>query len=79
MSIFNMPTSKNFVAKAYTRDMQDFSGKSNTSSLDSWVFEKADEFVRQNSHQIADKDRIVFFLHLLGLDTGLNLFLIHIK
>lgn len=60
----------NYFAEAYTQDIQDFTGKSNTSLLDSWVFEKAEEFLRHNSQQIANKDRILFFMHLLGLDTG---------
>lgn len=75
ISIFTNPTTKGFVANAYTSDSEDFSGKSDTAKLDTWVFDKANDFIRSNANKIVDKDRIVFFLHLLGLDTGwLSLF-----
>lgn len=59
------------MANAYAHESEDFSGKSNTSSLDVWVFEKVVEFLHRNGKAIANNDRMVFFLHLLGLDTGL--------
>lgn len=58
------------VANAYTAESEDFSGKTRTSSLDKWVFDKAIEFLHRNRDQLKQKRRIIFFLHLLGLDVA---------
>lgn len=52
-----------------------FSSDKNTTSLDSWVFEKVKEFFlkAKDDPQLLRKlheNRIVFFLHLLGTDTS---------
>lgn len=71
LSIFTKtPANSHIVANAYTSENEDFSGKTSTTRLDTWVFDKVTEFLHQNSQKIIDKDRIVFFLHLLGLDTA---------
>lgn len=58
------------VANAYTAESEDFSGKIRTSSLDTWVFDKVVEFLHKHREQLKQKKRIIFFLHLLGLDTA---------
>lgn len=72
ISIFTKPSSNHIVADTYTPDNEDFSGKTSTKRLDTWVFDRVIDFLHQNSRKIAEKERIVFFLHLLGLDTGTN-------
>lgn len=58
------------VANAYTQESEDFTGKISTSLLDTWVFDKATDFLYKNSKNLLRKEKVVFFLHLLGLDTG---------
>ncbi|XP_031622436.1 GPI ethanolamine phosphate transferase 1 isoform X2 [Contarinia nasturtii] len=70
LSIFTKRSSNNIVASAYTSEIEDFSGKTSTTKLDTWVFDKVIEFLRRSSQQIVDKKHTVFFLHLLGLDTA---------
>lgn len=69
ISIFTK-SSVNIIANAYTPESEDFSGKTSTIRLDTWVFDKVTEFLYRDSRKIADKKQSVFFLHLLGLDTG---------
>lgn len=60
------------MADAYPAENEVFSGKINTTLLDTWVFDKASDFLRKNKDLLAEKDHAIFFLHLLGLDTGEN-------
>ena len=60
---------------SYSADDEDFSGKDLSWKLDEWVFEHVKEFFKkatldQNLSSLLHKDKIVFFLHLLGLDTA---------
>lgn len=72
ISVFTKQSANNpIVANAYAPEVEDISGKSSTVRLDTWVFDKVTEFLHQESHKIAHKNHTVFFLHLLGLDTGL--------
>lgn len=57
----------NVALDSYDAANEDFSGKSNTSILDKWVFERVQAFLM---HDHKDDDRTIFFLHLLGLDTA---------
>lgn len=57
----------NVALDAYDSAKEDFSGKSNTSLLDTWVFERVQMFLM---HDIRDDDKSIYFLHLLGLDTA---------
>lgn len=52
---------------------EDFSGKTSTQRLDTWVFDKVTDFLHRDGQKVAEKERSIFFLHLLGLDTGTNL------
>ncbi|XP_037902929.1 GPI ethanolamine phosphate transferase 1 [Hermetia illucens] len=48
----------------------DFSGKEKTYQLDMWVFSRARDYIVQNAARLKSESRIVFFFHLLGLDTA---------
>ncbi|XP_021913441.1 GPI ethanolamine phosphate transferase 1-like isoform X2 [Zootermopsis nevadensis] len=59
----------------YEPEVEDFGGRLSTSRLDTWVFRKVEEFLNYAKTDAAlneklHQDRIVFFLHLLGLDTA---------
>ncbi|XP_049814682.1 GPI ethanolamine phosphate transferase 1 isoform X1 [Schistocerca nitens] len=59
----------------YGSELEDFSGKESTIHLDTWVFNKVSNFIKsaQNNPELLKKlhsDKIIFFLHLLGLDTA---------
>ena len=58
----------------YKAEEEDFAS-SDASRLDRWVFEKVESFFMKASKEkmvkdMIHEDRIVFFLHLLGLDTN---------
>ncbi|XP_043921116.1 GPI ethanolamine phosphate transferase 1 isoform X2 [Protopterus annectens] len=58
----------------YPAETEDFAAK-DASKLDTWVFDKVKEFflTAKNNATLLSKikqDRVVFFLHLLGLDTN---------
>lgn len=59
----------------YTAEDEDFSGSKSTTLLDTWVFDKVEEFFKSaaNKPELKEKlnnDKIIFFLHLLGMDTA---------
>lgn len=59
----------------YSSEEEDFSGKLDTSLLDVWVFNKVEKFFNDAKNdkdllQHLHQDKIIFFLHLLGLDTA---------
>ncbi|KAI8828363.1 Phosphatidylinositolglycan class N-domain-containing protein [Chytriomyces cf. hyalinus JEL632] len=58
----------------YPPEFEDFAEK-DASMLDTWVFDKVDEFFEhaqknETTLDLLRSDKIVFFLHLLGLDTN---------
>lgn len=57
---------------SYTNEEVDFSGRTNTSWVDEWVFNKFDKFLANSSNveYLRKNDKVVIFLHLLGLDTA---------
>lgn len=65
-------STRHIIIDSYNPNDEDFSGKSNTSGLDVWVFNKVKEFIRKprNIEKLRSKEKLVFFLHLLGLDTA---------
>lgn len=71
ISIFTKPSNRHIIANAYTPENEDFSGKTSTTRLDTWVFDKVIDFLHRDGRKLAEKERSIFFLHLLGLDTGL--------
>lgn len=73
LSIFlNGAEQQKFYAHHYSDDIVSFSGNSNTSSLDTWVFERVNEYfiVPENQNVLINNKKVVLFLHLLGLDTA---------
>ncbi|PNF25229.1 hypothetical protein B7P43_G13894 [Cryptotermes secundus] len=59
----------------YGSEVEDFSGRRSTTRLDTWVFRKVEEFLNHAKtdavlNEKLHQDKIVFFLHLLGLDTA---------
>lgn len=57
---------------SYTNEEVDFSGKTNTSWVDEWVFNKFNKFLANDSNveNLRSGEKTVIFLHLLGLDTA---------
>ncbi|KAJ3098942.1 Glycosyl phosphatidyl inositol anchor synthesis [Phlyctochytrium planicorne] len=58
----------------YPAESEDFA-EEDASKLDTWVFDKLDEFFKNSTSDdslktLLHSDKIVFFLHLLGLDTN---------
>ncbi|VDO92054.1 unnamed protein product [Heligmosomoides polygyrus] len=58
----------------YSPDDEDF-GTSDAYKLDEWVFKRVEEFFEERKNDAAERERLnssrlVFFLHLLGLDTN---------
>lgn len=66
---------KHVFAHSYSAEEEDFSGKQSTALLDKWVFDHFKQFLfsagqdKQLSDQILS-DKVIFFLHLLGMDTA---------
>ena len=56
----------------YAPDEEKFFEHQDISQLDTWVFDKVSEFLRNNGDNevLRRSDKIVLFLHLLGLDTN---------
>ena len=59
----------------YPSHWQDFGGGANASVLDEWVFDEATKFFAKGQsdealHAKLQQGQIVFFLHLLGIDTN---------
>ncbi|XP_073845809.1 phosphatidylinositol glycan anchor biosynthesis class N [Musca autumnalis] len=54
---------------SYSHEL-DFSGKEKTYELDQWVFEKVEKFLQRKSQELQTEEKVVYFLHLLGLDTA---------
>lgn len=57
---------------SYDPNDEDFSGQSETKLLDEWVFERVKDFLKddENLRMLRNDDKVVLFLHLLGLDTA---------
>lgn len=71
LSVFmKQQISSRMIATAYAADSEDFSGKMKSSSFDTWVFDKAMDFLHRHRAELQTKNRMVLFLHLLGLDTA---------
>lgn len=56
----------------YNPSDEDFSGQTETLLLDQWVFDRVRNFLEEETtfKLIRDKERVILFLHLLGLDTA---------
>lgn len=67
-------TGNRMFTEMYSSDFEDFSS-SNISRLDSWVFNKVEDFFERamtdtRLQMKLREDKVVLFLHLLGLDTN---------
>uniref|UniRef100_A0A1B0DDG4 GPI ethanolamine phosphate transferase 1 n=1 Tax=Phlebotomus papatasi TaxID=29031 RepID=A0A1B0DDG4_PHLPP len=57
--------------QSYTNSEVDFSGRNRTIWLDEWVFIRTKKFLLRNvTEELKKADKVIFFLHLLGLDTA---------
>ncbi|XP_004522544.1 GPI ethanolamine phosphate transferase 1 [Ceratitis capitata] len=54
---------------AYDHEL-DFSGRDKTYELDEWVFRRVRQLLTRKRADLVEQDKIIFFLHLLGLDTA---------
>ena len=59
----------------YSSQLESFVGEDNSDYLDEWVFDKVSELfymAKQNAtlNSMLNQNKIVFFLHLLGIDTN---------
>ncbi|KAK5639626.1 hypothetical protein RI129_012118 [Pyrocoelia pectoralis] len=74
VEMFNKDKLRHIHLYSYDANMQDFSGKSNSSTdLDLWVFDRVKSFVEgQRYWKCSDfcESGNIMFLHLLGLDTA---------
>lgn len=57
---------------SYTNEEVDFSGRTNTSWADEWVFTRVERFLSNSStvDELKRSDKTILFLHLLGMDTA---------
>lgn len=60
------------VTEVYSSDEEVFSASAHTYLLDKWVFDRVKNFLSDQSRiqEIKKHDGIIFFLHLLGMDTS---------
>uniref|UniRef100_A0A2C9JNT5 GPI ethanolamine phosphate transferase 1 n=1 Tax=Biomphalaria glabrata TaxID=6526 RepID=A0A2C9JNT5_BIOGL len=61
------------ITNSYSSELEDFGG-GDMSILDNWVFDNAEAFFTSAStnstlHEMLQRDKVVFFFHLLGIDT----------
>ena len=66
-----------FHMKTYDAEFENFASHSDPSDTDSWVFDEVDDFFEralrgedQDLRLKLRQDKIILFLHLLGLDTN---------
>ncbi|CAB3406992.1 unnamed protein product [Caenorhabditis bovis] len=52
----------------YSEEEEDFSSD-DASNLDKWVFDNFENFLKSNS-ELKEQSQVIFFLHLLGIDTN---------
>ncbi|XP_037942043.1 GPI ethanolamine phosphate transferase 1-like, partial [Teleopsis dalmanni] len=62
-------TGQNLLFEAYDHNL-DFSGRDKTYELDEWVFKRVHAFLRNKGEELQQEKQVIFFLHLLGLDTA---------
>ncbi|XP_014255430.1 GPI ethanolamine phosphate transferase 1-like [Cimex lectularius] len=76
VTLFKDESQDHIFYEAYTPQQQDFSGKNNAShSLNIWVYEKVQLFFLRASRnetlgQLIRQNKIIFFLHFLGIDVA---------
>lgn len=71
LPIFSKKATPNKVfAYSYNPNDEDFSGKESTKTLDLWVFQRVEKFIDENLELLKSQEKLILFLHLLGLDTA---------
>ncbi|XP_013103953.2 GPI ethanolamine phosphate transferase 1 [Stomoxys calcitrans] len=60
---------KRLLFDSYSHEL-DFSGKEKTYELDQWVFQRVKKLLARKSQELQHEQKVIFFLHLLGLDTA---------
>lgn len=73
LPLFVKGGNKNHIfTESYTNEEVDFSGRTNTSWVDEWVFNRFDRFLGNfsNVEMLRTEEKTVIFLHLLGMDTA---------
>lgn len=60
------------IIDTYHSDEEVFSGSAQTYLLDKWVFDRVKTFLAdsESMRKLKDETKVVFFLHLLGMDTS---------
>lgn len=60
------------MADCYESKDEEFSESAQTQHLDKWVFDKVKEFLNDTEkiEELKHEDKVIFFLHLLGMDTS---------
>lgn len=71
MPIFAKGTDR-VIAETYESSDEVFGENAQTQLVDKWVFDKVKEFLNDDEkvQEIKQQDKIIFFLHLLGMDTS---------
>ncbi|KAL5288545.1 PIGN family protein [Megaselia abdita] len=70
LSIFSkITTDGRMLIDSYDHEL-DFSGSVKTFMLDTWVFNKTKQLLDRKREELQDQQKLVFFLHLLGLDSA---------
>lgn len=62
----NLPQVQSF---SYSPEEEDFASK-DAANLDTWVFDRVQNFLQNGTEALKEQSRSVFFLHLLGIDTN---------
>ena len=59
-------------AETYAPELERFFANQEISDLDTWVFDKVEKFfdTETSNQKLRRNDKVVLFLHLLGLDTN---------
>ncbi|XP_054012026.1 GPI ethanolamine phosphate transferase 1 isoform X2 [Hylaeus anthracinus] len=68
--IFTKGAKRNIYGDSYPHEWQDFDiMRGQIWRLDSWVFDKYINWLREEAQKVKNVDRVILFLHLLGCDT----------
>ncbi|XP_036330817.1 GPI ethanolamine phosphate transferase 1 [Rhagoletis pomonella] len=68
-SMGGVESEKRLLIDAYDHEL-DFSGRDETYKLDEWVFKRVRQLLSRKDVELRRQEKVIFFLHLLGLDTA---------
>lgn len=74
LNMFSKGNKRNVMVHSYSAESEQFTGH-NAYKLDQWVFEQFERFIKAAPHNtttasLMNQTHVIFFLHLLGLDTN---------